>query len=161
MRSLCSTLQGCSLQLVPLLNVTTSSNSAASAAVPDKWPKTKSQPHREPSAHFTLPHLDFQEALCALWNVNTPGWNPSWFILRATRASSDGEQGGTTFLLLKYKGSIQPTHRRSTKSYSCVRSTKGTGPSAKTIWDLCSVSCGKVKPRGRPLVGQTRHPWIH
>lgn len=121
-------------------------------------PNTRNQPPKEPSAHFTLPLLDFQVALCALWNVNRPEWNPSWIILRATRASSDGEQGGTKFLL-KYKGSIQQTHRCSTKSYSCIRSTEGTGPSAKTIWDLCSVSCGKWNPR-KTTVGKQAPPKV-
>lgn len=148
----CSTLQGSILQLVRLLNVPTSFSSAASAAVPDKWPKTRKPPHKKRSAHFALPHLDSQVALCALRNVNPPGWNPSWFVLRATRAGSDGEQWGTKFLLLKYKASIQQSHRRSTKSYSCIRSTKGTCPSAKTIWDLCcflwkSETQGKTSSR--------------
>lgn len=122
------------------------------------WQMAKDKPTTQRVQRALYPFSSWLSGgFMCLWNVNPQGWNPSWLLLRATRASYDGEQRNAAFLPLKYKGSIQRTHGHSTKSHSWVRSGKETGPSAKAIFRFmfCFLSKSETQGRATGKRGQT------
>lgn len=103
--------------------------------------------HRYPASSW------LSGSFMCLWDVNPRGWNPSWFPLRAARASNGDEQPGTA-ILLEHKGSIHRALRHSTKHHSWISSAKEMGLSAKTTLESCSAPCCKGKPKGREATGR-------
>lgn len=127
--------------------------------MPDKWLKTRNKPHKEPSTLSSLSHLDFQGVLCALWNVNPPGWNPSWFILRATRASRDGEQWSTKFLLLKIQGVYSTNSLLHHKKLFLYQINKGNRAKYKDNLTFIFCFLWKSETQGKTTGRTEQVPW--